>query len=100
MIYIEAGEVGHGKVLKCCCSDCGFPKGCKRGPQLFLLFVPELDRTIASTRVMEVWPCAEETRNEGGTVVGKLKRVRYSMCRVMAVVIQRENAAETKYSLW
>jgi len=33
--------------------------------------------------------------------VGNQKCVRYSMCRVMMVIISgEENAAQTKYSLW
>jgi len=33
-------------------------------------------------------------------VVGKLKCVRYSMCRVMMIIIsEEENATQTKYSL-
>jgi len=47
-------------------------------------------------------PCGERGEKKPGTkVVGKLKGVRYSMCRVMMIIIQNEeNAAETKYSLW
>ena len=40
-------------------------------------------------------------KRPGMKAVGNQKCVRYSMCRVMMVIISgEENAAQTKYSLW
>ena len=56
--------------------------------------------TALLTRVMEVWSCAEETRNEGciKTEVCSLFDA-YSDCRYHTERGE-ESAAETKYSLW
>ena len=65
---------------------------------------------------MEVWSWAGSTaavqaplrggrdvgvvRRAGMKVVGRLKCVRYSMCRVMVIISGEGNTPETKYSFW